>query len=114
VPRQIFAFAHSAYNPYAIHKRYANRHRISTPQLQRVITPPRMALSYSEKEAGIQEAIGAWQSNPGRPIADIAREFKVSLWALRRRLHGVPSKIDDSEHNKKLTLDREQSVIQHI
>jgi Tc5 transposase DNA-binding domain len=73
-----------------------------------------MALSYSEKEAGIQEAIGAWQSNPGRPIADIAREFEVSPWALRRRLHGVPSKIDGGGHNKKLTPDGEQAVIQHI
>jgi transposase-like protein len=73
-----------------------------------------MALSYSEKEAGIQEVIGAWQSNPGRSIADIAREFKVSPWALRRRLHRIPSKIDGSRHNKKLTPDREQAVVQHI
>jgi hypothetical protein len=70
-----------------------------------------MALSYSEKEAGIQEAIGAWQSNPGRPIADIAREFKVSPWALRRRLYGVPSKINGGRYNKKLTSDEEQAVI---
>jgi transposase-like protein len=73
-----------------------------------------MALSYSEKEAGIQEAIGAWKSNPGGPIADIAREFEVSPWALRRRLHGVPSKIDGGGHNKKLTPDGEQTVVQHI
>jgi hypothetical protein len=66
VPRQLFACAHSAYNRYAIHKRYANRPRISTSQLQHVITPPKMALSYSEKDAGIQEAIGTWQGNPGR------------------------------------------------
>jgi hypothetical protein len=79
VPRQLFACAHSAYKRYANHKRYVNRPRISTTQLQQVITPPQIALSYSEKEAGIQKAIGTWQSNPGRPIADIAREFEVSL-----------------------------------
>jgi transposase-like protein len=70
-----------------------------------------MALSYSEKKAGIQEVIGAWQSNPGRLIADIAREFEVSPWALRRRLHGIPSKIDGGRHNKKLTPDEKQAVI---
>jgi hypothetical protein len=78
------------------------------------ITPPQMARSYSEKEEGIQKAIGAWYSHPGRPIADIAREFEVSSWALRRRLHGVPSKIEGGGHNKKLTPDGEQAIIQHI
>jgi hypothetical protein len=38
-----------------------------------------MALSYSDNEAGIQEVIGGWQNHPKRPIADIAREFGVSL-----------------------------------
>jgi hypothetical protein len=75
---------------------------VPTIQLQHVNTPPNMALSYSDKEAGIQEALGAWQTNPERSIADIAREFGVSLWALRRRLHGVPSKIEGSGQNKKL------------
>jgi transposase-like protein len=73
-----------------------------------------MALSYSDKEAGIQEALGAWQTNPERSIADIAREFGVSLWALRRRLYGVPSKIEGGGQNKKLTPDGEQAIIQHI
>jgi transposase-like protein len=114
VPRQLFAPAHSAYNRYTIHKRYANPSGISTTQLQHVITPPQMARSYSEKEEGIQKAIGTWHSNPGGPIADIAREFEVSLWALRRRLHRVPSKIEGGGHNKKLTPDGEQAIIQHI
>jgi hypothetical protein len=73
-----------------------------------------MALSYSEKETGIQKALGAWQNNPERPIADIAREFEVSSWALRRRLHGVPSKIEGGGHNKKLTANGEQAIIQHV
>jgi transposase-like protein len=73
-----------------------------------------MALSYSDKEAGIQEALGAWKTNLERSIADIAREFGVSSWALRRRLHGVLSKVEGGGQNKKLTPDGEQAIIQHI
>ncbi len=73
-----------------------------------------MALSCSEKEASIQSAIDAWQTNPERAIADIAREFDVSPSSLRRRLHGVPSKIESGGHNKKLAPDEEQALIQHI
>ena len=93
---------------------YANLFDIPTLQLQRVITQPKMALSCSEKEASIQEATDAWQSNPERTIADIAPEFNVSPWAFCKRLHGVPSKIEGGGHNKKLAPDGEQALIQHI
>ena len=73
-----------------------------------------MALSCSEKETGIQETIGAWQSNPERVMTDIVREFDVSLWALRRRLYGVPNKSEVGGYNKKLAPDEEQALIQHI
>jgi AraC-like DNA-binding protein len=72
-----------------------------------VNTPSNIALSYSDKEAGIQEAIGAWQTNPERSIADIAREFGTSSWAFRRRLHRVLSKVKGGKYNKKLIPDRE-------
>jgi hypothetical protein len=114
VPRQLFACAHSAYKRNANHKRNANRPKIPTIRLQHVITPLNMALSYSDKEIDIQEAIGAWRNHPERSIADIAREFGVSLWALRRRLHRVPSRVESGRHNKKLIPDREQTIIQHI
>jgi hypothetical protein len=42
VPRQLFAFAHSAYNPYAIHKRYAN-----LPMVPVFNNPQRRQLLYS-------------------------------------------------------------------
>jgi hypothetical protein len=42
VPRQLFAFAHSAYNPYAIHKRYAN-----LPMVHVFNNPQRRQLPYS-------------------------------------------------------------------
>lgn len=73
-----------------------------------------MPQTYSDQEDRILQAIGAWQDHPAQPISQIARDFNVPYWSLYRRLHSVPSKIDQGGHNKKLTLASEQAVIQHI
>jgi Tc5 transposase DNA-binding domain len=73
-----------------------------------------MVSSYSEQEARIQKACSAYQKNPERPMTVLTQEFDVPYHALRRRLKGIPNKMEVGGQNKALSKQQEEALIDHI
>ena len=73
-----------------------------------------MAESYAEVEARISEAIESIPTREKFTISKLADEFKVPESQLRRRLKGVPSKMQQVPVNRKLSVAEETALCEHL
>jgi hypothetical protein len=76
--------------------------------------PPRRSIVLPSNERDIQLAISAIDANQIRSNRRAAAIFNVPESTLRDRRAGKPSRRDSQPNSKKLTLEEEQVIVEHI